>query len=194
MALLNAYVVIYITAKMENGLKPPLVKKAKPVKMVDVLKKVSKKADLEISTFIEIIIFVVIFLIIVLPFIAHIWNYFVEKPDSGTMKSFEAMIIESNNLKDEKEVPVYIDKGHIIKTFPKGTGPVDKCKADFGCICVCIKEKGCTSQGRNECKTIESSFLQEYTINPALSREGKATLQNCLLKMVNEQISISKCI
>lgn len=162
--------------------------------MVGVLKRLNKKADLEVSTLIEVIIFAVIFLVIVLPLIVRIWNYFVEKPDSGTIKSFEAIIIESENLKDEKEVPIYIDKDHIIKAFPKGTGLIDKCKADLGCICLCVKDKGCKNQGINECREIESSFTEEYTINPALSREGKATLQNCLLKMSDEHIIISKCV
>ncbi len=160
---------------------------------MSVVKKLKKKADLEISTLVEIIIFAAIFLIIVLPIIVHMWDYFTEKPDSGTVKSFEGLIVEVNNLRDEREVPVYVDKSHIIKTFLKGAGPIDKCKEDFSCICIC-KEEGCSVQGVERCESVEIPFLEGYTINPALDRDGKAAIQNCLLKMDKGQIVILKCV
>jgi len=125
-----------------------------------------KKADLQISTLIELIVFVVILLLIIIPISAKVWNYFIEKPDSGTIKSFEALIIESNNLDSQRELPVYVDKNHIITAYPKGRGVSEKCGVEFSCLCICGSE-GCTIQEVNQCERVEVPFAGQYTIHPA---------------------------
>jgi len=153
---------------------------------------------LETKTLVEIIIFVALFFV-ALQIGLNLISYFTDQPDSGTTKSLEALKTEINTLEigEERNVPVFIDKKHIIKGFSKENKlkPTD-CRPkldgekDKACICICTKETCDTIKKEvGKCQKLDIDLSEEYVLTSNLEKE-EAIPQNCILKR-DEKISIS---
>ncbi|MBD3310680.1 hypothetical protein GF351_05685 [Candidatus Woesearchaeota archaeon] len=153
----------------------------------------SRKGGIELSSFIGIIFSALIILTIMIPMAIAIYNFFVDKgTEEGTLKSMYTLAVETDNIIDERIVPVYIDKKHFIKAFRTG-GPGDGCKENT-CFCVCT-QPGCSSEGDEvvECEPTEQMVDRDYLISPLLDEEGKAVVQNCRLVLRERQVAITDC-
>ena len=162
----------------------------------------NKKA-LSLKMLIELILFILITLLLALPFIMKMYGYFVEKPETGTIKSLDALAIEINNLgKDRPQtVPVYVDKDHLIAGYAvsdkKPTN--DSCDNDKSFLCICSLKEICSSQDKNmKCKALDFDLKEKVMINAKLvnskgeaDEDGNAIIQNCALTRDDQLVSVS---
>lgn len=163
----------------------------------------NKKA-LAMKTLVELIFFAVITLLIALPLVMKMLGFFIEEPESGTQKSLDALAIEINNIYGDKTVPVYVDEDHFIRGYkadepkPGGRG----CAEDESCLCICnirnINEEECGMEGRKiQCKRLEFNLGNDVVIEPKLvddegeTGRGDPTIQNCLLSMDDNLVTVS---
>jgi hypothetical protein len=112
-------------------------------------------SNLSGKTLVEIIIFVIVFFIF-LKLGAKVWDFYVAKPKTVTVNSFNVLHKHIKYFdKDFSDgFPLQVDERHIIKGFDvKNTNKPKLCDTSKSCICIC--EATCDDESITECKTIE---------------------------------------
>ncbi|MBN1501913.1 hypothetical protein JW930_00075 [Candidatus Woesearchaeota archaeon] len=147
----------------------------------------NKKADLSYKTLAEVLLFVVFFLVIIAPACTKIINFFTGKPESGTTRAFQNILLSVNHLSlGEKVIPVYIDERHAIFGFNKADTKPQAClqqgnDPEKSCICLCWHDTPC-EQKTFDCKSLD----KDYFISPGFTIPPTGEIQSYVLTLVRE--------
>ncbi|MBN2421879.1 hypothetical protein JXB41_01515 [Candidatus Woesearchaeota archaeon] len=120
---------------------------------------IDKKADISVRMLVEIILIVLVLLLIYIPIKNIVLSLVIGKPQAGTEKSFDRLMLEINHLaEEEKTIPIYLDNRHKITGYDKLSQKPGRCETDKSCICLCSAD-GCTpDKNINECNSLDDKF------------------------------------
>ena len=149
----------------------------------------SRKAqvsNLSGKTLVEIIIFIIIFFIF-LRIGAKVWDFYVAKPKTVTVNSFNMLHKHIKYFdKDFSDgFPMQVDERHIIKGFDaKNTNKPKMCDALKSCICIC--EATCESESVSECKTLELASGRDARLTDEFVVIHEENVKNYVLEIDSE--------
>ncbi len=126
-----------------------------------------RKGELSISFIIGAIIFTLIFMFVFIPMVSSLWNWMMNKPATGTQRSFDRLVLEIRHLAEsEKVVPMFVDSKHKIVSYTKDENKPSQCKTG-SCICICSAQGSCSSLSAPVCHTFDEPIvLSKFTLPP----------------------------
>ncbi|MFH0875483.1 MAG: hypothetical protein V1859_06080 [archaeon] len=93
----------------------------------------------------------------------------IEKPQAGTEKSFERLVLEVGRIEeDEKIIPLYVDKNNKIIGYDRDLAKKPKGCDQNSCLCLCSNDLGCADKGIIKCKPLDEKirFLGDFSVGP----------------------------
>ncbi|MFC1704941.1 hypothetical protein ACFLZ6_01280 [Nanoarchaeota archaeon] len=153
-----------------------------------------KGSQPEYRTLVQLILFAVVVLLVAIPLYTKYEKLRIGNPTSGTTKSMDAIRIEVNNLHNTREMPVYVDKNHVIKIFSVNDSNKPCEKEGKSCICVCTAPTCDPDENEiNTCKSFDGDYFEQSEIISPKIVNGKVMGWNCVFVKNKEKVRFGGC-